>query len=116
MEDSFLNNKKDEKKFDKLVRDKIPSIIEETGYKVEYRNISSDEEFLEYLAKKLVEESKEFSQDHQLAELADILEIIYTILDLKNLDLDSIETLRALKKQERGAFNNRIILLSKSRN
>lgn len=115
MEDSILSNGEKKKKYDKLVRDEIPSIIEKTGYKVEYRTLYSDEEFLKYLAKKLIEESSEFSQDYQLAELADILEIIHTILELKNQDFNTIENLRITKRNDRGAFRNRIVLLGKSK-
>jgi predicted house-cleaning noncanonical NTP pyrophosphatase (MazG superfamily) len=73
--DKFFHNK--------LIRDKIPEIIEASGDVCETR-ILEDEEFQIELKKKLVEKSKEVlnSPKEKLTdELADVLEIIYTLTD-----------------------------------
>ena len=77
------------KEYHKLVRDKIPEIIEASG-KVCKTEILSDEEYLRMLDAKLDEELAEYHQDQSLEELADLLEVLfstavargYTITDL----------------------------------
>ena len=98
--------------YDKLVRDKIPEIMKSSGKEVITKNAINNDEFLIYLSKKLIEESTEFGSSYLNEELADILEIILTILDLRGETLSMIDRLRKDKKIERGAFNKRIILLS----
>jgi len=56
--------------FNKLVRDKIPEIIEKNGDTAKI-HIASDEEFAHKLSEKLLEEVEEFREDHDLTELAD---------------------------------------------
>lgn len=96
----------------KLVRDKIPELIKSTGRKVKIRTIFDDEEFLFFLSKKLIEESTEFSTNYAIEELADILEIVQTILDIKGETFSSLDLLRKEKKNKRGGFQSRTILLS----
>ena len=64
--------------YNKLVRDKIPQIIEEKGGKAEIR-ILSDEEYRTFLEAKLDEEVAEYHRDQCAEELADILEVVYAL-------------------------------------
>lgn len=96
--------------YNKLVRDKIPQIIESEGRKPHYHKVEDDDKFLNYLDKKLLEESDEFTKTHDLQELADILEVIYTILELKRSSFEELEKIRYSKQQTRGGFNSRYIL------
>ena len=57
--------------YDKLVRDRIPEIIEASGSKCEIE-VVSDEVALEYLYKKLGEEVEELLSDKNLDEIADV--------------------------------------------
>jgi predicted house-cleaning noncanonical NTP pyrophosphatase (MazG superfamily) len=100
-------------KYNKLVRDKIPEIIEKSDEIPIIKRISSDKEFLFYLSKKLIEEATEFSEKFEIEELADIYELILTILDLKNITFQELENIRQTKQKMRGSFINRIVLLSK---
>ena len=79
--------------FNKLVRDNIPNIIENNGEKAITR-ILSDKEYRVELYKKLLEESQEVinSQDTEdiLEELADVLEVLKSIAELENRNLDDI--------------------------
>lgn len=63
--------------YNKLVRDRIPEIIENSGKKFTTR-ILGDNEYINELKKKLVEEMEEYQQtetnEDALEELADILE------------------------------------------
>lgn len=62
--------------YEKLVRDKIPEIIEMSGKQCEIE-ILSDEKYLEMIDKKLDEELAEYHKDRNIEELADLLEVIY---------------------------------------
>lgn len=95
--------------FNKLVRDNIPQIIESRGEKAITR-ILSDEEYKKQLDVKLQEEIKEYLEDDNVEELADILEVIYAILEHKKVKLEDFEKIRIDKVQKRGAFNKKIFL------
>ncbi|WP_027340622.1 nucleoside triphosphate pyrophosphohydrolase [Halonatronum saccharophilum] len=98
------------KEYDKLIRDKIPKIIEEAGknYNAE---VMGEREYKSYLKKKLLEEVDEYIESEEVEELADILEVIYAIIDLKGIDLEEVERIRKKKAQDRGAFKKRLKLL-----
>ena len=96
-------------KYNKLVRDKIPEIIKKKGA-VPITHIASDDEYWQKLKEKLQEEINEFMKDENAEELADILEVIYTIRDYKKIDKNELELLRKKKAEERGGFKDKIIL------
>jgi len=93
------------------VRDNIPTIIRGKGKKPITEIIVNDKEYLEYLGKKLVEESKEYSESKQLEELIDLMEIIYSILNHEEISFSEFEKKRLTKKKERGGFDKKILLL-----
>ncbi len=101
-----------EKYYDKLIRDKIPLIIQEQGKKPIIQEITSDKNFEEYLAKKLIEESQEYYESKEFEELVDILEIIYSLLTLKGITPSNFEKMRLAKKEDRGGFEKRLLLLN----
>ena len=96
-------------KYNKLVRDKIPEIIKNKGA-VPITHIASDDEYWQKLKEKLQEEINEFMKDENAEELADILEVIYTIRDYKKIDKNELELLRKKKAEERGGFKDKIII------
>ena len=98
------------KKYNKLVRDNIPSIIEGTGAECKYR-ILSDAEYLELLDKKLDEELMEYHKDQTVEELADLIEVIHAAVIARGYTLDELEAIRAEKARERGGFEKKILLL-----
>ena len=99
--------------FNKLVRDNIPNIIENNGEKAIIR-ILGDEEYRVELYKKLLEESQEVinSQDTEdtLEELADVLEVLKSIAELENRNLDDIIEIANQKRLKRGGFSKKIFL------
>ena len=97
------------KTYNKLVRDRIPEIIEANGEKPDI-DILDDERFLQELHKKLFEEANEFVEDDSKEELADLMEVIYAIARLRGIDLNEVEKLRKEKAQTRGAFDKKIFL------
>ena len=93
----------------KLVRDNIPEIIKKTG-KIPITHIANDEEYWNKLKEKLQEEVNEFCEDSNKDEMADLLEVIYTIYDFKKFDKKELELLRAEKSKEKGEYKNKVVL------
>ena len=95
----------------KLVRDKIPEIIEKTGKVCHIHTLTSDE-YLAELDRKLNEECAEYQTDKSLEELADMLEVMYAIAEARGYSVEELERVRAEKAEKRGAFIEKIYLES----
>lgn len=93
--------------YNKLVRDKIPEILDGKGVLYEKR-IASDEEYKIELVKKLGEESEEFLREGSTEELADVIEVIEALKKMP--DYEDVEDVRKKKLEERGGFGQKIIL------
>ena len=98
------------KTYNKLVRDRIPEIIESSGSTCKIE-ILSDEEYLKMLDAKLDEELAEYHKDQNLEELADMLEVIYAAALARGYTLEELESLRAQKTKKRGGFEKKIFLI-----
>ena len=101
-----------EKNFNKLVRDKIPEIIESNGEIAECR-ILDEQEFKAELEKKLFEEYNEVLEaqgSERVEELADMLEILKALAELEGSNLEQVIQVAEEKAQKRGAFKERIFL------
>ena len=96
----------------KLVRDKIPEIIKSSGSIPRYKIISSDIEFSSLLKIKLLEEVNEYIQSGSLPEICDILEVLFSLIEISDYSLSEIEALRVLKAQTNGTFQKRVYLIS----
>jgi predicted house-cleaning noncanonical NTP pyrophosphatase (MazG superfamily) len=105
-----------ENEYPKLVRDKIPELIRKDG-KVPLTQTLGDEDILQYLLTKLIEESSELAAaktlEHQKEELADVYEVIEALLAALSISDADIKKVQASKKQERGGFEDRVLLVSK---
>ena len=93
--------------YNKLVRDRIPEILDKKGVPYEKR-IAQPEEYRQELIKKLAEEVAEFGEAGSPEELADVLEVIEALKRLP--EYADIEELRLKKREERGGFDAKIIL------
>jgi predicted house-cleaning noncanonical NTP pyrophosphatase (MazG superfamily) len=93
--------------YNKLVRDRIPEILDAKGVVYEKR-IASPEEYKIELIKKLTEEVNEFSEAGEPEELADVIEVVEALKRLP--EYADVEALRLKKLQDRGGFDERIIL------
>src|SRR6185503_15748624 len=106
-----------ENEYPKLIRDKIPQIIKQKdGIDVPVRSLS-DKEFLLYLLKKILEETQELSRaesDENLKEeIADVYEIIDALVELKKFSKSDIAALQDEKREKRGGFKQRLLMLDK---
>ncbi|MBP7654106.1 nucleoside triphosphate pyrophosphohydrolase [Candidatus Dependentiae bacterium] len=97
--------------YNKLVRDKIPEIIENDGKKYEMKIVSNDEAKL-LLAEKIKEEADEFLKDPSKEEMADILEVVLSMIKKSNWTFEEIEKIRIQKAEKRGGFEKNIFLVS----
>lgn len=96
-------------KYNKLIRDKIPEILEKKGvrYKI---HIADKKEYWQKLKEKLSEEVKEFSKSESIDEFADILEVLDAISIYKKFNKGKVKAIKKKKTRERGGFKKKIIL------
>ena len=99
------------KKYNKLVRDKIPEIIISKGATPK-TSILDDSNFRKKLKEKLIEEAQEVVEEEKdiLNELADVLELIKSIGREYNIEFNEIEKKQIEKSTERGGFLKKILL------
>ena len=97
------------KEYNKLVRDRIPEIIEASG-KTCVTEVLSDEEYLKMIDVKLDEELAEYHKDQNIEELADLLEVIRAAAIARGYSIEELEKVRAEKAGKRGGFEKKILL------
>ncbi len=97
------------KSYHKLVRDRIPEIIEADG-KICMTEILSDEDYLHFLDAKLNEELAEYQESKSLEELADLLEVMQAVVKARGWTLDQLEQVRQNKAKKRGSFDKKLLL------
>ncbi len=100
--------------YNKLVRDKIPQIIEATGKKYRIKRLN-DDDYIKYLKLKSYEELHEYcaaqSNQEAVEELADILEIINALANYHGFSMEEVEKVREEKSDKRGGFQEKIFLI-----
>lgn len=97
------------KRYEKLVRDRIPEIISANGQRCMTR-ILTKEEYVERLDEKLAEELSEYQESGEVEELVDVIEIVRAIVGHRGMSWKDFELLRARKREERGGFGDRLLL------
>lgn len=100
----------------KLVRDLLPEIYAKQGKTCVTENLEL-EEFAAQLMQLLDEEMVNFKnafneEDDELAvkKIADVVEILYAVLDLIGVPEQSFEKIRLANKQKYGGYEKRILL------
>lgn len=100
--------------YNKLVRDRIPEIIERTGKHCSTKVLNHDE-YIKELKKKSQEELEEYikaeSNEEALEELADLLEVIHALSKYHGASIEQVEEIRLQKAKERGGFLGKIFLI-----
>jgi len=96
--------------YNKLVRDRIPEILEAKGKKYTVRQVGVGFEKGNYLKKKLVEETDEFLKDPSLEELADVQEVVFAIVENLGFSREDLEVVREAKMVQRGGFDDNWVL------
>lgn len=96
--------------YNKIVRDRIPEIIEAQGKKCRV-SVVSGEELVLGLEAKLLEEIEEFtSGGRSLEELADVLEVVDGLAQHLRSSFEEVLELKQRKREERGGFSQGLLL------
>jgi predicted house-cleaning noncanonical NTP pyrophosphatase (MazG superfamily) len=97
----------------KLVRDRIPDIIRAEGREPDAR-VLTDDEYVEALLAKVVEEAGELrdaaTAEERLAEAADVYEVLLTVAELCGASIEDVVRLADVKRRQRGGFGGRVWL------
>ncbi|GGE54825.1 nucleoside triphosphate pyrophosphohydrolase [Priestia taiwanensis] len=100
--------------YNKLIRDRIPEIIQQNG-KHPTTRILIESEYIEELCKKVSEELTEYREaktmEHKVEELADLLELVNALAEYEGVTLKEVENVRREKAAKRGGFRDRIFLI-----
>lgn len=99
------------KLYNKLVRDKIPGIIKESGKECKYQ-IVDHSEYKVLLYKKMQEELDEFIENPSCEEAADMWEVFLSICRSHDLDIMEVTKAAIFKAVKKGSFKERIVLIS----
>lgn len=104
----------------KLVRDKVPSIIEKSGKQCKYE-IMHDEQYMTALVCALHEELAEFAtqfdamnDEQAIKELADLQDIILALVTSIGVTEESFDRIRQAKRTLYGGFDDKILLVEVS--
>lgn len=100
--------------YNKLVRDRIPEIMQARGKQFEVQSVTEDQQFLQLLLRKLTEEAAEAQTAHGdklVEELADLQEVINALCGVLGVSVADLETTRQQKALARGAFEERLFLV-----
>ena len=97
------------KQYNKLVRDRIPEIIQSAGKSCTIE-VLSDEDYLRMIDAKLDEELAEYHESGSIEELADLMEVIYAAACARGSSAEELEQVRVRKAEKRGSFNKKILL------
>ncbi|XEC96001.1 phosphoribosyl-ATP pyrophosphohydrolase [Paenibacillus tarimensis] len=100
--------------YNKLVRDRIPEIIQKQGKACSTRILDSTE-YITELRTKLQEETNEYlaaeSDSEAIEELADIMELLHALAEAHGATAWQLEQIRAEKAEKRGGFKDRLYLI-----
>ena len=97
----------------KLVRDKIPEIIEKEYWYVDFY-VADDKEYRKFLFEKLLEESDEVydtqTKQKLIEEVADLFEVVEAILKNENISLEEVKKVQEEKRKLKWWFEKKFIL------
>lgn len=96
--------------YNKLVRDNIPKLIKESGRNCTSR-IMDEDEYLDALVNKIVEEIEEYRLSGNEEEIADIYEVLDCLIELKGYEPMHIDYLQLIKREARGSYKDRVLLI-----
>jgi predicted house-cleaning noncanonical NTP pyrophosphatase (MazG superfamily) len=99
--------------YNKLIRDRIPTIIEAEGKSYRIETMPEDE-CRQALLTKLIEEVQEVvhaAPDRLVTELADLYEVIDAVLATYGIEREKVRQVQAQRRSARGGFEQRLRLL-----
>lgn len=102
------------KRYQKLVRDRIPEIIRQHNKTCETVTLS-EAEYRQALRQKLIEEATEAAEATEaelVTELADLYEVIDALMQVYQISPQAAIAEQKRRREERGGFDRRIQLLN----
>ncbi len=99
--------------YNKLIRDRIPEIIQAAGKQCE-TVVMPEEEYIQALRLKLIEEAQEAQQADPTdlaTELADLQEVMAALMVVYDINSAQVNALQAARRDERGGFEKRLKLI-----
>ena len=99
--------------YNKLIRDRIPEIIDRDGKQFTTK-VMNKNEYHQALLDKLVEEADEAriaTPEKLIIELADLLEVIDSLLEINGIDREYVMSIQNQRRFERGGFKKQLKLL-----
>ena len=99
--------------YNKLVRDRIPEIIEASSKRCGIETMP-DAEYRQALLEKMVEETLEARQaspEELVIELADIQEVLSALMAAWQIAPEHVQQVQRQRRAERGGFDQRLRLL-----
>lgn len=103
------------KKYNKLIRDKIPEICLKNNVIPKVRTAKDDKEYRLYLQKKIREEAIEIAKEKDIdklkEEIVDLIEVSNCLIKAFGISQKELEKIRKEKNKKRGSFRKRLILL-----
>ena len=100
------------KKYNKLVRDRMPEIIEADGKECKTRILTDDIEYEQALWTKLEEEVYEFFDNPVTDEAADVVQVMKAIMAHRKTNQSDLNSYTFSKAAEKGGFSERVFLES----
>jgi predicted house-cleaning noncanonical NTP pyrophosphatase (MazG superfamily) len=97
--------------YNKIVRDKIPEIIRNSGRTCEYK-ILGESEVKGALKEKLIEKAQIFSVRPSEDELSDIYELLEAIVETFDFEPMHIDYLKIQNKENKGTYSEKVFLIS----
>lgn len=103
-----------QREYNKLVRDRIPEIIQRDGYHCEIEQMD-EAAYIQALREKLIEEACEVataSESELSKEMADLVEVMVTLMKAYKISQQDVQSEQIKRRKERGGFEQRIRLLT----
>jgi len=101
-------------KYNKLIRDKIPEIIKNSGWDADIR-VLGKKEYLEAIKKKFIEESKELvgakTKKEVINEIIDIQELVDVLISELGIAKSVLSRQQKAKNKKRGGFKKKLFLI-----
>lgn len=99
----------------KLVRNKVPDIIRAEGRSPQIMYLPNQAARITFLEMKLLEEVDELveteTEDELLEEMADLLEVLYTLAGEYDISPDDIQSAANEKAKRLGGFEDGVVLI-----
>ena len=99
------------KRYNKLVRDNVPDILTDKG--VDFDSITAPDDSIEFVLDwKLCRVVMDFIKDKNMANLADIYEILDETANYLGWDKDAVVGVQENIREEKGPYKEKIIIRS----